>query len=81
MKKRKKRKVIRHRPLYNKCPFCAAGSLPDYKNYESLREFATERARIMSSERTGVCSRHQRRLSLAIKRARYLGLLPLVGEM
>jgi small subunit ribosomal protein S18 len=41
-----------------------------------LRRYVSDRARIEPRRRTGVCAKHQRRLALAIKRARYLALLP-----
>ncbi len=47
----------------------------DYKDLETLRRFLTPSARIQPGKRTGVCSKNQRMLSLAVKRARYMGLL------
>jgi small subunit ribosomal protein S18 len=58
------------------CPFCADKSEIDYKDVSRLRRFVSDRARIEPRRRTGVCAKHQRRLALAIKRARYLALLP-----
>lgn len=49
---------------------------PDYKDYKYLAKFVSDRGKIKSSEYTGVCARHQRKLSNAIKRARHLALLP-----
>jgi small subunit ribosomal protein S18 len=48
----------------------------DYKDVVTLRRFVSDRGKIEPRHRTGTCSRHQRLLSLAIKRARYLALLP-----
>lgn len=48
----------------------------DYKNTELLRNFLTGQAKIASPKRTGTCQKHQRKLSQAIKRARFLALLP-----
>jgi small subunit ribosomal protein S18 len=48
----------------------------DYKDVVTLRRFVSDRGKIEPRHRTGTCSRHQRPLSLAIKRARYLALLP-----
>ena len=56
--------------------FCADKSEIDYKDTFKLRRYVSDRARIEPRRRTGVCAKHQRRLALAIKRARYLALLP-----
>jgi len=58
------------------CPFCADKLEIDYKNVSRLRRYVSERGRIEARRRTGVCAKHQRRVALAIKRARYLALLP-----
>jgi small subunit ribosomal protein S18 len=58
------------------CAFCADKSDIDYKDIARLRRYVSDRARIMPRRRTGACAKHQRRLALAIKRARYLALLP-----
>ncbi len=57
------------------CPFCEEGiNYIDYKD-PRLKEYLTERGRIVSSRVSGLCARHQRRLAKAIKRARNLALL------
>ncbi len=50
----------------------------DYKNVKMLRSFMTERGKILSRKMTGTCSRHQRQLTKAIKRARAIALLPYI---
>ncbi|MDB5194202.1 MAG: rpsR [Parcubacteria group bacterium] len=50
----------------------------DYKDVETLKKYLTPHARIQSRRRSGVASNHQRGLALAVKRARFLGLLPYV---
>ena len=60
------------------CYFCEQKKEPDYKNYEELRQFTTDRGRIKSRRQTGLCAKHQKRLALHIKRARQLALLPYV---
>ncbi len=50
----------------------------DYKDTELLKKFLTPNARIMSRKRTGTCSKSQRQLANAIKRSRYMGLLPYI---
>lgn len=64
----KKRKV---------CRFCLNTELPlDYKNPEILLNYITERGKIIPRRISGVCAKHQRDLSLEIKRARTIALLP-----
>ena len=52
----------------------------DYKNVDYLMKFVTAVGKIHSRRRTGFSGQHQRRLAVAIKRARFLGLLPYVGR-
>ena len=58
------------------CHFCVEKIAIDYKDFGKLRRYVSDRGRIEPRRRTGVCAKHQRRLALAIKRARYLALLP-----
>jgi small subunit ribosomal protein S18 len=59
------------------CRFCADSSLViDYKDAKSLRYFTTERGKIIPRRISGNCAKHQRRLTVAIKRARNIALLP-----
>lgn len=53
----------------------------DYKNYKELAKFLNDRAKIRSRKRTGLSAKAQRRLTIAIKRARHLGLLPFSTEI
>lgn len=58
------------------CRFCADSELPlNYKNPEVLRDFVTERGKIIARRITGVCARHQRELTREIKRARQMALM------
>ncbi len=50
----------------------------DYKDISKIRRYISERARIEPRRKTGACSKHQRAVTLAIKRARHLALLPFV---
>jgi len=50
----------------------------DFKDERTLSRFLTERGKILPSRLSGTCSRHQRQLSTAIKRARQLALLPYI---
>ena len=60
------------------CSFCVDKSAIDYKDIAKLRKYVSDRGKIEPRRRTGVCAKHQRRLALAIKRARFLALLPYV---
>ncbi len=52
----------------------------DYKDTELLKKFLNPHARIISRKRTGITAKHQRNLATAIKRARFMGLLPFVSR-
>ena len=52
----------------------------DYKDTETLKKFLNPHARILSRKRTGVCAKHQRKLAQAVKRARFMGLLPYISR-
>ncbi len=63
------------------CSFCADKALNiDYKEPAKLRRYISERAKILPRRVTGTCARHQRDLTTAIKRARYLALLPYTSD-
>ncbi len=59
------------------CPFCRRKLVDiDYKDGTTLTRFLTSWAKIKPAKDTGSCAKHQRRLAEAIKRARYLAILP-----
>lgn len=61
------------------CFFCSQNLKEiDYKDIELLRRFISGQAKIIDPRHTGTCAKHQRSLAIAIKRARYLALLPFV---
>lgn len=63
------------------CTFCVEKTeYIDYKDYAKLRKFVTEKGKILPRRMTGVCAKHQRALSEAVKRARIAALLPFKGE-
>lgn len=80
---RKKSKNIRRPQRARRrkpCPFQAAGVKEiDFKDIENLKRFVTERGKILPRRITGVSARNQRHLTLAVKRARYMALLPFVA--
>ena len=75
-KQKTKRKIVKERPISTKCLFCETKTVPSYKQYETLSKFLSDRGRIYSRERTGVCAKHQRSLAQEVQRARFLALLP-----
>lgn len=60
------------------CYFCKEKKEPWYSDIEVLRRYITERGKIIGRMRSGLCSKHQRRLTLAVKHARHLSLLPFI---
>jgi small subunit ribosomal protein S18 len=70
------------RPFFRRrktCPFSGANApVIDYKDVKLLQRYVSERGKIVPSRITAVSAKKQRELSQAIKRARYLGLLPFV---
>jgi small subunit ribosomal protein S18 len=63
------------------CNFCRAKiDHIDYKDYQSLRRYLSDKGKIRSRRITGACRRHQNLLAQAVKRAREVALLPYVSE-
>ncbi|MDR0958498.1 MAG: 30S ribosomal protein S18 [Clostridiales bacterium] len=59
------------------CAFCAEKTdIIDYKEHVKLRKFISERGKILPRRVSGNCSKHQRALTIAIKRARHIAILP-----
>ena len=75
-----KRRVIRRRKKV--CVFCAdkTNAGIDYKDVNKLKRYVSERGKILPRRITGTCAEHQRDLTIAVKRARHLALMPYVGE-
>ncbi|HEY8423248.1 MAG TPA: 30S ribosomal protein S18 [Clostridia bacterium] len=69
------KKVFRT-PKKKVCVFCAEKIQIDYKDTNTLKKFVTEKGKILPKRTTGTCAKHQRRLALAIKRAREMALMP-----
>ncbi|MFC2166693.1 30S ribosomal protein S18 [Acidobacteriota bacterium] len=88
------REQRRDRPSYKKyfpprtvlsasmlCRFCERNIRDiDYKKVDILRRYSSERGKITPRRVTGTCSYHQRKLGVAIKRARLLALLPYIQD-
>src|SRR3977135_2887403 len=69
----------------NRCRFCTKEGCPrpvfvDYKDVQGLKKLCTSQGKLFSRKRSGTCAAFQRSVSVAIKRARYMGLMPYVGE-
>ncbi len=62
------------------CGFCVDRIKIDYKEADTLRRYTNEFGRIKPRRQTGTCAKHQRRLAMAVKRARHIALLPFVTE-
>ncbi len=63
------------------CHFCVNNLKEiDYKDVRTLQKFINTYKKILPRKRTGTCSKHQRKLSIAIKRARIMALLPFVRK-
>ena len=76
--RRGKRQYFRKKKV---CKFCVEKmDIIDYKRADILSQFVQERGKILQRRMTGVCSRHQRWLGVAIKRARNIALLPFAGS-
>lgn len=58
------------------CPFCAGKVVIDYKDVSMLSRYISDGGKIWSRRRSKACAKHQRHLAQAIKRARFLALLP-----
>jgi small subunit ribosomal protein S18 len=75
---RKKRRVI---TVPKDCYFCKEKSVPTYRDTTVLQKFITDRGKIVARTRSGLCAKHQRRLTSSVKYARHLALLSFViGE-
>ena len=63
------------------CVFCGdKNGTIDYKDVNKLKRYVSERGKILPRRITGNCAKHQRALTVAIKRARHLALMPYVAE-
>ena len=62
------------------CVFCGKDNVIDYKDTNKLKRYISERGKILPRRITGNCAKHQRALTVAIKRARHVALMPYVAE-
>lgn len=73
-------KKIRRTQKRKVCAFCVDKITIDYKDVARLRKYITERGKILPRRQTGTCAKHQRELANAIKRARYMALIPYTDD-
>lgn len=76
---------IQARSGKTRCRFCTKDGCPrpafvDYKDVGSLKKLITGQGKLFSRKRSGLCAIYQRAVSAAVKRARFMALLPYVGE-
>ena len=62
------------------CVFCGKDNVIDYKDTAKLKKYVSERGKILPRRITGTYAKHQRALTVAIKRARHVALMPYVAE-
>ena len=63
------------------CQFCTDKNIViDYKNIELMKNYVTEDGKIRPRRQTGACAKHQRKVAVAVKRARHIALLPFTGD-
>ncbi len=76
-KQRRRRKIIQNLS----CPLCDSGVKEvSYKDVYQLKKFTSVRGKIISVEKSGACHKHQKQLKRAIKRARFMALLPYISR-
>jgi len=77
---RRERPTGTGRKRSGKCRFCTSKREVDYKDVKTLQKLSTPQGKIYSRKRSGNCAYHQRKVERAVKRARFLALLPYTGR-
>ena len=62
------------------CVFCGKDNVIDYKDAAKLRRYVSERGKILPRRVTGNCAKHQRAITVAVKRARHVAIMPYVED-
>ena len=73
----------RRRPMHRRkkvCVFCGKDNVIDYKDTAKLKRYISERGKILPRRITGTCAKHQRAITIAVKRARQIAILPYVQD-
>ena len=73
-----KRRPMRRRKKV--CVFCGKDNVIDYKDINKLKRYISERGKILPRRITGTCAKHQRAITIAVKRARQIAILPYVQD-
>lgn len=80
-REQRERVPFRNKRRKKVCAFCADKvDYIDYKDTNRIRKNLSERAKILPRRVTGTCARHQRQLTIAVKRARHLALIPYITD-
>lgn len=75
------RKPTAPQPKERVCYFCITGINDiDYKDTRVLQKFLSSHGKLLPRRRTGTCMKHQRKFALAVKRARFMALVPFVAK-
>jgi small subunit ribosomal protein S18 len=78
-KPKRKWEGAKYVPKRKVCNFCSEKlDVVDYKDAAKLRQYISDRGKIEPRRKTGTCAKHQRAMSIAIKRARHLALIPYI---
>lgn len=80
-KKKTKRIIKKNKNLPKECYFCKEVKNPSIKEIGNLEKFLSERGKITPRSRSGLCVKHQKRLTIVIKHARHLALLPFIVKV
>ena len=73
----------RRRPMHRRkkvCVFCGKDHAIDFKDAATLKKYVSERGNILPRRITGNCAKHQRALTVAVKRARHVALMPYTAD-
>jgi small subunit ribosomal protein S18 len=79
-KKKMRRQIKKKDQTPAECFFCKEKKEPGYADTSALMRFVSDRGKMFSRSRSGVCAKHQRKLSENIKYARHLALLPYISR-
>lgn len=76
--RRPRKRILKNVP--KKCYFCDEKKTPSYEDVASLQKFVTDRGKIVARTRNGLCAKHQKEMTLNVKYARHLALIPFISR-